>query len=464
MRSSKVDMNSPRIVRSIILYALPLIFINLISNLFNSVDMVMLDAFDTAEGSVAVASIGATSSIIHLIVNTFFGISSGTKIVLAHQLGANHRILVRRTVSTTIITATILGLIISVIGFFLSGTFLEMTKCPADCFDGAKTYLRTYMLGVPAIMLYNFASAILTASGDTKRPLYYMMVSGGTNVLLNFILLQILPEKVMAVAIATSVSQLVGASLALARLLRSKDICALDLKNLRWSIHSFKKIMRNGLPIALCNGLLPFSNLQIQTQLNELGSAVVAGSAACGNMEALVSAFGSSAMSGTVGVFVSYNLGAKRYDRVKKSIFTCLTLGVSVSIIVSTLFMIFSEPLASLYVTGDLAIKAAQTRMLSNIAFYFIACSYGTLGHVIQSFGYSYISTINSILSVFVFRIFWMLTIYPPHRNLEAPIESLFWIVICWPISWTLLLLINTAVTIFLYNRKFKKGKLKDVG
>ena len=457
-------MDSPRLVRSIILYALPLVFISLVQNLFNSVDMIMLDAFDMSEGSVAVAAIGATSSIIHLIVNTFFGLSSGTKIVLAHQLGAHHKIQARRTISTAIITAAALGIVISILGFFFSGNFLHITKCPADCFEGAQTYLRIYMLGVPFIMLYNFASAIITAGGDTKRPLYYMIISGLTNVILNFILLQILPQKVMSVAIATAVSQAVGAFLALTRLIRSNDTCSLRLNTLRFNFNAFKKIMKNGLPIAFCNGLMPFSNLQIQTQLNELGSAVVAGSAAAGNIEGIVSSFGSAAMSGTVGVFVSYNLGARRPDRVKKSILTCLILGFSVTALVSTAFMIFSEPLASLYVTGDQAVKAAQVRMSCNTVFYFVACVYGTLSHVIQSFGYSYISTINYIVSVFVFRIFWMFVVYPSHRVLDAPLESLFWIVLCWPVSWTLTLIVNIIVVLLIYHKRFKKGKIKDVG
>lgn len=464
LKLRSVDMDSPRLVRSIILYSLPLVFINLIQSLFNSVDMMMLDAFDGGESSVAVAAVGATSSIVHLIVNTFFGISTGTKIVLAHQLGAHHKIQVRRTVSTSIITAAVLGLVISVFGFFFSGSFLHITKCPADCFRGAELYLKIYMLGVPAIMLYNFASAILTASGDTKRPLYYMVASGLTNVIMNFILLMILPEKVMAVAIATAVSQVVGAVLALTRLIRSKDMCALDLRCLRWNLGAFKKIMKNGLPIAFCNGLLPFSNLQIQTQLNELGSAIVAGSAACSNIEGIVSSFGSAAISGTASVFVSYNLGAKRPERVKKSILSCLIIGVSVTAVISAIALIFSRPLASLYVSGEDAIRATQIRMLCNVTFYFVACAYSCLSHVIQSFGYSYISTINSIISVLVFRIFWMFVIYPTHRDLSAPFESLFWIVVCWPVSWCLLLIANTGITLFLYHAKFKKGKLKSVG
>ena len=464
MKNGRVDMDSPRLVRSIIAYAIPLVFINVISSLFNSVDMIMLDSFDTSEGSVAVAAVGATSSIVAFVVNTFFGISTGTKIVLAHQLGAHHKIQVRRTISTSVITAAVLGIVIGVVGFFFSGSFLHVTKCPADCFEGARLYLKIYMLGVPAIMIYNFASAIITAGGDTKRPLYYMIISGLSNVILNFILLNILPEKVMAVAIATAVSQVIGAILAMARLMRSKDMCSFSLKGMRFCFRSFKKIMVNGLPIAFCNGLLPFSNLQIQTQLNELGSAVVAGSAAAGNIESIVASLGSTAMSGTASVFVGYNLGAKRPERVKKSIITCLVIGVSITLVASAVCMIFSEPLASLYVTGEQSVRAAQTRMFTNVVFYFIACSFGTLSHVIQAFGYSYISTVNSIISVLLFRIFWMFVIYPPHRDLTEPIRSLFWIVLCWPVSWTLLLVANIVITLYLYFAKFKKGKLKKLG
>lgn len=458
------DMESPRIVKSIIIYALPLMFINLISSLFNSVDMMMLDAFDTAVGSTAVASVGATSSIVHFLVNSFFGIGSGAKIVLAHQLGAHHKIQVRRTISTAVIMAFVMGIAVSVAGFFLSGWFLELTKCPEDCIDGARLYLQIYMLGVPAMMIYNFATAIITAGGDTKRPLYYMMISGASNVILNFVLLICLEQKVMAVAIATAISQVIGAVLCMIRLMTSKDMCSFRIKGMRFCFSSFKKIIKNGLPLAVSSALFPFSNLQIQTQINELGSAVVAGSAAASNIESVVASLGSSAMSSTVGVFVGYNIGAKRPERVKKSIITCLAFGMGISLVAGVICMIFSSQFAALYVTGEASVKAAQVRMFTNVLFYLIASAYGTVGHAIQSFGYAFLSTFNSIFWVFCFRIFWMYVVYPPIKDVNLPYDSLFWIAVCWPISWFCLLLTNLVFFFYLYYRRFKKGRLKQVG
>jgi Na+-driven multidrug efflux pump len=268
----------------------------------------------------------------------------------------------------------------------------------------------------------------------------------------------------MAVAIATAVSQVIGATLCMIKLMTNKGICSFRIKGMRFCFSSFKKIIKNGLPLAVSSALYPFSNLQIQTQLNELGSAVVAGSAAAANIESLVASLGSSAMTSTVTVFVGYNIGAKRYDRVKKSMLACLALGVGASLLAAVICMTFSAQIASLYVTGDDSVRAAQIRMLTNVLFYFIACSQGVVGHVIQAFGYSFLSTFNSIFWVFCFRIFWMLVVYPPVKDLSAPLESMFYIAVCWPISWTCVLITNLAFFFFLYYKRFKKGRLKSVG
>ena len=457
MKIKNVDMDSPRIFRSIIIYCLPLILINLIQTVFNSVDMIMLNGFDPD----AVASVGATTSIIQFLVNTFFGVATGVKVVLSHQMGAHEEKKEKRTVSTSVITSLILGVVIAVAGFFLSGSFLRWTSCPAETFDGANTYMKIYFLGVPGIMLYNFASAIIMTEGDTRRPLYYMVISGGLNVVLNYVLLLILPQKVMAVAIATAISQLVGALLALFRLMRIDGVCKLDLRHLKFSFSAFRKIMFNGLPIAFCNGLMPLSNLQIQTGFNELGPAVIAGNSASSSIEGLIGAVTNSTLANAVSVFVGYNLGARRPNMVKKTIVICVTLGITVTIVLSAVVLALSQPLASLYVTGDEAIRATKVRLFWLVSCYFIACLHSIFGHIIQSFGYSIISTVNSIVSVLGLRVFWMAVIYPPHRNLADPIGSMHWIVMCWPISWVMLLVANVGIFLYLYFGKLKKGKLK---
>ena len=459
VKIKNVDMDSPKLLKSIILYCLPLVFINLIQSVFNSVDMIMLNGFDPD----AVAEVGATTSIIHLFVNAFFGISTGVKVVLSHQIGARNEAQVKKTVSTAIITSTALGIVLAVVGIFFAPTFLGWTKCPSDSFAGAELYLKVYMIGVPAIMLYNFASAIITTSGDTQRPLYYMLISGALNVVLNFILLLILPEKVMAVAIATAASQIVGALLALGRLIRTDGICRFDIKHLSFSFSALKKILANGVPIAFSSALMPLSNLQIQTQINELGSAIVAGNSASSSIENLIGSVTNSTVGNAVSVFVGYNIGADRIERVKKSIFYCLTLGAAANIVISVAVLIFSRQLSSLYVTDELAILASQTRLKYNATFYFIACCFSVMSHTVQAFGYSFLATLNSIISVFVFRTVWMIFIYPPHRIIEEPIASMEWIVKCWPISWALLLLLNGSLALYLYFAKLKKGTLKKL-
>ncbi len=457
MKIKNVNMDDPRILRSIIIYCIPLIMINLVQSLFNSVDMIMLNMFDP----VAVSSVGASSSIIHLLVNSFFGISTGVKVVLSHQIGAHEEIKARKTVSTAVITSLALGILMGLIGFLFSAPVLSLTKCPADCFDGAEIYLKIYCLGIPAIMVYNFASAVITTSGDTQRPLYYMLISGGLNVLLNLILLIILPQKVMAVAIATVLSQMIGAVLAVVRLTRMRGMCCLRFRRLVWNFASFKRIMFNGLPIAFCNALLPFSNLQIQSNINELGSAVVAGNSAASNIEGIIGAVTASTMGASVSVFVGYNLGAQRIDRVKKCLFTCLWLGLATTALLSIVTVIFGRPLSSFFVSDELAIQASLVRINLNVVFYVIACTNAVLSHTIQAFGYSVVSTANSIISVLIFRFFWMLFIYPPFRDLSAPIDSLFMLVLCWPVSWTLMLIANIILTLYFYFGKLKKGKLK---
>lgn len=458
MKALQVDMESPKLWKTLTLYCIPLMISNVVQSIFNSVDMIMVNAFDPS----SVAAIGATSSILHLLVHTFFGIATGVSVVLAQQIGAKNDEKIRQTVSTAILMGTLLGAVIAFLGVLLSPMLLRVTNCPSDIVESATLYLRIYLISVPAMMLYNFASVILTASGDTQRPMMYIIIAGLTNVVLNFVLLLILPRKIMAVAIATAVSQTVSAVMVLCRLICMKGACRLHLRRLQWSFSACGKILVNGVPAAITNALYPLSNLQVQSQINLLGSAVVAGNAAGGTIETFASViygcYGSAA-----AVFVGYNLGANRKERIKKTIGVCVAVNTVVTVLITTLTLLFARPLASLYVTEELAIQAALVRIRNNVTFCLINAIGSVFGAAIRAFGYSFMSTVNSVLSIFVFRIFWMLLIYPPHRDLSAPLESLKWIAYCWPISWIMTLTINLGVFIYLYFGRLKKGTLKSL-
>lgn len=449
-----VDIVNGNILRSIIRYSIPMILIALIQNLFNAVDMIVLGQ---VADSTAVASVGATSVILSLLVNMLMGIGVGAKVVLARLLGAGDEERVKKTVSTIMITALLIGAFSATVGTLLAKPLLMWTGCPADCRDGALIYLRIYILSAPAIMVYNFGKGVITVSGDAQRPLYYMIISGILNVILNFVLCMILPQKVIAVAVATASSQILGAILILNRLAHIEGMCHFSFRRLSFSSNLFGKILSNGLPIAFSSALYPMANLQIQAATNSFGSSVLAGGAAASNIEGLVGTVGGSGFAACATAFVGQNLGAEKPERVKKSILYCFGLGVGIAFILSVTIYTFSAPLASLYVGSDqLAIAAAQTRMKYVLLPLAINVAFSVINNTNQAFGYASFTAIVNFTGVLGFRVLWMTFIYPLYPTYVCICQ-------CYLVSWLLTFVISSSFLLYIYFGRFKKGKLKKM-
>ena len=453
MKIKNVDMLKGNLFRSIISYSIPLMLIALVQTLFNAVDIMVLGAMADTN---AVASVGATSMIIHLCVTAFFGLSSGVKIVLAHLLGAKNTEQTQKCVSTSIITAFGFGILLATVGFVLSPLFLRLTNCPAECMEGATLYMRIYIGAAPILLLYNFGSSILQAAGDTQRPLYYMLISGVLNVALNFVLCLVLEQKVAAVAIATVVSQAVGFLLLLRRLFRVDGPCRRQLNKLTFSFAAFKKIMYNGLPISFTSALYSISNLQIQAAINSYGPATIAGNSAMASLEGITNTVASAPWATACTAFIGQNLGAKNKERVLRTAIYTLLLSASLGLVIGVLGSVFSRPLLSLYVHEEAAILAGQTRMMYTLLPYAIACINGILAHIIQAFGHAIFPTVNSICSVLILRIFWMAFVYPINPTLDLLCR-------CFLVSWCMILVFNITFTCYLYYAEFKKDKIKKM-
>lgn len=448
LNAKNVDILHGNLLRSIIVYTIPLLLVNLLQSLFSSVDIMVL-GFVADTG--AVASVGATTSLTSLLVNAFFGISAGAKVVLARLIGEGENERVQKTVSTSMITAVAIGFLTGVAGVILAPTFLRLTNCPAECFDGALLYMRLYIAAAPILMVYNFGTAVLNVSGDSQRPLYYMMLSGALNVVLNFVLCWILPQKVAAVAIATVVSQLVGAVLLVRRMLCMDGPCRLRLRSLQWGWAEFKKIMVNGLPLCLTTSLYPIANLQIQSAINSFGTATIAGNSASASIETLIANVSYTAWASSTVVFVGQNLGARNQKRVKQTLVYMLTIVIVLDLFLDVLASLFSQPLLQLYVYEDTAaVLAGQTRMRYTVYFHVICAINGVLSHMIQAFGYSFFTTASSIVSVLLFRIFWMAAVYPSNPTYDMLCR-------CFLVSWCLVLAANVIFSLYLYHRKLKK-------
>ena len=338
-RSKKVDITGGPIVKSIIIYAIPLIVGSLIQMMFNAADVMIVGNMSRPEDN-AVASIGATTTVINLLVTSFLGLSVGVTSTLARALGQRNDEKVRRIVSTAVIFALSLGVVLMAVFILTSKSLLRMLNCPEECFDGAARYFNIYAIGIPAITVYNFASGIIRTQGDTKSPFYYLAISGVSNVALNVILCLLLRDKVSAVAIATTVSQFTSCILAVIHLLRLKGVCRINLRRLTFSPGELWEIVKIGAPCALNSALFSLSNLQIQAELNTYGSDALAGNTASINLASFIQSI-ASGFNGAVVPFVGQNLGAGNERRVKQSVGYCLLFSVAASFLLGSVIYTF---------------------------------------------------------------------------------------------------------------------------
>lgn len=450
--SQNVDITGGPLFSSILKYSIPVIIGSLIQVLFNSADIAVLG--NMADG-VAVAAVGVTTVIVGLIVNSFVGLSSGCTIMLARFVGMKDEKQARLTVDTSMIASLFIGLLLTAVGLLTVDPMLTLIDCPDECFAGAGLYLRIYYMAIPVIMVYNFGSAILRVNGDTTRPLVYLIISGLLNIALNILLCLILTEKVAAVAIATLVSQLLGAVLVVLRLLKTVGMCHLDLRHPSFSFSILWRTLRLGFPVALNNSLYSLSNLQIQSAINSFGTAAVTGNTTATNVEGILSSVTGALGAATVA-FVGQNIGTGNRERVKKSIWFCTLVGVVSCLVLGYGILLFGKEVLALFTPGDeAAIAYGYIRMQFLLSLYFVTAITTVLSSSTQAFGYPLLPMVASVMTVLGFRVVWMAWVYPHFVS----IENLYF---CYDCSWTLTMLVN-AVMFFVIYRRYRRGHTRSV-
>ena len=446
--SGSKNITSGNLLLGIFQFAIPLYISTLVQNLFTAADTAIAGNF--ADG-LAVAAIGAGTPVINLLINCFVAFSIGTGMIVARAIGSEDTVRTKEAVDTSMLFSLGLGVVLMLAAFCLSSPVLRLMDCPAECFDGAVLYMNIYMVGTPAVMVYNFASAIIRAEGDSTRPLIYIIISGAVNVATNLALCLLLSNKVAAVAIATVLSQTISAILAMRRLMTKKDgSCRFSLKGLVFRGNVLKEVFRYGLPLSLTRAIYPVAGLQIQPAINSYGAANLAGVTAANTIDTVTNALQGSFES-TCVTFMSQNIGAHNTKRVKKTIILCGLCAVISGLVIGLLTAhVFSEPLLKIFLPNDPeAIWYGQKKMFYTTAFYWLAAIVSTLGGAVQAFGYPTMTTINSLVSVLGFRIVWMNFVYN-----KAPSVDLLYV--CYTISWGLSCLINIGLFIYA-SRKYKQ-------
>lgn len=405
-------LNGP-LAGPIILFALPLALSSMLQQLFNAADTAVVGRFASSQ---AMAAVGSNSSVINLVVALFVGLSVGTNVVIASLIGRGRKDEIPTAVHTAVVVALISGVLLLFVGISIARPMLTLMNTPEDVLDLAVLYLRIYFLGMPFIMLYNFGAAILRSKGDSTRPVYALICGGVLNVLLNLLLVIVFHLHVIGVASATVTSNLVSSFLVMWFLLHEEDEFRLNPKNLQIHRGYLMQMICIGLPAGLQGVVFSLSNTVIQSGVNSFGASASAGSAAALNFEIIAYYIVNSFNQATV-TFTSQNYAAGKYDRVKKVFRLAILFTVIGAGTLDFLFIAGRHFTLSLFTTDPEVFKYAVIRFTHILAFQWMVSSYEISGSAMRGMGYSMTPTVITIFGTCVFRIFWVLTLFPRHRD-----------------------------------------------
>lgn len=444
-RNYEIDMCNGPLLKKMLIFTIPLILTGVLQLMFNAADIIVLGNF---AGKEALAAVGSTGPLINLMVNIFMGLSVGTNVAVAKYYASENKKELSDCIHTSIAVSIISGAFISILGVLLARPMVELMGTPDDVLAGSTLYIRIYFCGMLFNMVYNFGSSILRAIGDTRRPLYFLSIAGIINVILNLIFVVFFRMGVAGVAIATVASQLVSCVLIIRCLLLSDSIWKMSIKKLKISKDKLFEVMKIGLPAGIQGSLFSISNVIIQSSINSFGSVVMAGNAAAGNLEGFVY-IAMNAIYQTSITFTSQNMGARKYHRVNKILWLCISIVTIIGVVLGGSFYLFSHQLLSIYNSDPAVIAIGKERMLYVCLPYFICGIMDVMVGQLRGIGYSITPMIVSLLGVCASRIIWIYTIFAQHH-------TLFMLLITYPLSWTLTASIHLISYFILFKRKIK--------
>ena len=451
-RAHQLDMLHGPIWSRIPQFALPVAATAILEQLFNASDIAVVGNFTGTERTVAVAAVGANSSIISLIVNLFVGIALGANVAIAHAIGRGDKTSVQKTVHTSIILALAGGLLIALAGELAAAPVLKLLQVPDDVFPLALLYLRIYLLGMPVILLYNFEAAIFRSIGETKTPLLALAFSGCLNVVLNLFFVIVLHMTVNGVAIATVISNCVSSLILFWKLRHSKLEIHVSVKDLKIDPESMGRILKIGLPAGIQSAVFSLSNIVIQSSINSLGTIVMAASSAAYNLEIITYDILNS-FSQACTTFVGQNFGAGNMKRCSKTLALCIVEGLVVLAAAIMLILFFGHSLLALFNSDPQVVSTGYIRLMAIVRAHVFSLLYEVMSGYLRGLGISMVPAILTIIGVCGIRFMWVQFVFPQDPTFQT-------IMNVYPVS-----LSTTAFMVFcalLYYTHKRKKKLSQ--
>lgn len=432
------DMTQGSILKQLLAFSIPLLLGNLFQQFYSTVDSVIIGSF---VGDTALAAVNSSGPIVFLFISFFNGLAIGAGVVIATRFGAKDYEELSNSVHTAIAISLIASVFLTVVGYFATPYILQIMNVDPEVISDSMLYLQIYFLGSFGIIVYNMGSGILRAMGDSKRPLYILIFSSLVNASLDVLFVAVFKMGVMGAGLATLIAQVLSALIVLYMLASSSEVYKLEISKIKIHHHSLVEILRIGLPSAIQNMIVSLSNVIVQSNINAFGKNAMAGAGSYTKIDGFA-ILPVMSFSNALTTFVSQNIGAGRYDRVKESVKTGILLSCSVTLVISIGLYIFAGQILTLFSDNPEVIAYGTTMMKCIVPGYIILAISHNLAAILRGAGESKIPMYVMIFSWCVCRILWI-------QATVAIFNDIRFVFLGWPVTW-----IISMVIFLLYFRK----------
>lgn len=429
MRNVKqADILTGSIPKQLLLFFLPIWFGTLFQQLYNTADTLIVGNF---VGTQALAAVGATGPFVNLLVGLFVGLCSGAGVIVSQSFGAKDYETVDRQVHTALVFSVLIGAVLTVVGLLTAEPMMRLMGTPEEILGQSTLYLRIYFLGMIPQILYNTGTYILRATGDSKRPLYFLIAASLVNIVLDVVFIAVLGWGVAGAAIATVLSQVASAVLTLRCLAGSEGLpWHISLDKMRMESSILVAICTIGIPAAAQSAMYNISNMFIQSCMNSFGTDTIAAWGVYGKID-FVFWMTINSLGIAITTFVGQNFGARQYDRVRSGVRVCMGMAAGLTLCVSVSFYLAAEPLFRIF-TQDPNVVAVGVQLMHVLTpVYMTYISIEVLSGALRGCGDVRVPTLITVVFVCGLRVVW-LAVMVPLRHVVSTVE------LSYPISWTL--------------------------
>ena len=437
-KSKSTDLIHGHIAKSIFWFSVPLLIGNLFQQLYNTVDAYVVGNFVSKE---ALAAVGASSPIINMLIGFFMGLATGAGVIIAQYFGAGDNGRLKKAVHSSAALTLVMSLLLTVIGIIGTNPMLHAIGIPADVFHDSSTYLMIYFAGISFNLIYNMGSGILRAMGDSKRPLYFLIIACIVNIILDFLFVKYLHMGVAGAGYATLIAQAISAILVVIVLIRSEGPHQLFWKQIRFHFPILKKIIMVGLPTGIQQSIVSLSNVIVQSYVNAFGSSVVAGYSATIRIDGFVN-LPLQSFNMAVTTFVGQNIGAKQYERVKKGSHIALWMTMAVIATMAISLFFFGESFIAIFNSEPDVIQAGRTMQLAFVPFYIMLPVVQIYNGVLRGAGKSSVPMYIMVFNFVILRQIYLAIV-------TQMTSDVYFVFMGWPVTW-----VTCAIMFIIYYHK----------